>query len=265
MEWIDSHVHLTDERFAEDLPEVLERAREAGVVQMLLIAFDLPSSEAVVALAREHEELYCAVGVHPHDADSWTPELERRLRSLLDAKKENKIVAVGEIGLDYYYDNSPREIQKLVFRRQLELAKEYELPFVIHNREAHHDTYDILEAARRDGLLREADPGVMHCYSGSPEMALRFLKLGLLLGYDGPITFKNAKQPCECVAVTPRDRLLIETDCPYLTPVPHRGKRNEPSYVPLVGAKVAEIWGCDPEEAARQTVANTRRLFGLPG
>lgn len=263
MRLYDTHAHLNDEAYAEDLAEVLLRMEEAGIARANVIAYDLPSSEAAVSLAKAHPQVLRAViGVHPSDSHTWSPEVEKRLVELAAQARENGIVAWGEIGLDYHYENTNRPVQAEVFWRQIELAHEADLPLVIHNRDAHADCLSLLSRARAEGLLREENPGVIHCYSGSVETAAAFLKLGFFLGFDGPITFKNAKQPCACVEAIPLDRLLLETDCPYLTPVPYRGKRNEPARLVHILERAAELRGLTPEAVAEQTWKNALTLFG---
>lgn len=264
MTWIDTHAHLQSKPYAADLDEVLTSCAAAGVRNILLPGTDLADSELAVALARRFADrgLVAAVGVHPHDASAYTSETAAAVKALAIQNKGQAVVAIGEIGLDYHYDFSPRDIQQHAFRAQLELASELDLPVVIHDREATADTLAILTAVTADRGLREM-PGVFHCYSGSAETARLILKQGFYLGFDGPITFKNARKTLEVLDMVPRDRLLLETDSPYLTPEPHRGHRNSPVYLPLIGARVAEIWGCDLAEVARQTTENARRLFGL--
>lgn len=258
--WIDTHTHLTAKQFEEDLEAVLKRAKEANIEKMILIAYDLQSSLDVVSLAKQHPELYCAVGIHPSDAYTWNDEVEATLEHLLNHKDENKIVAVGEIGLDYYWDNIPREPQKPVFLKQIEMAYRHDLPFVVHDREAHADCLAVLQEAKKQGFLRQV-PGVMHCYSSSAEFAKHFLDLGMYIGFDGPLTYKKAEQPVKACASIPLDRLLIETDCPYLPPQSHRGKRNEPAYVVEVAQKMADIHQLDLNALAQQLKANSLRLF----
>lgn len=266
MYWYDTHTHLTDEAFDSDGSDCLLRAAEAGIGSLNLIGWDWESSAHIVDWVRAHScesqaELYAVVGVHPHSAEEWTEDIRASLGRLLDEASLNRIVAVGEIGLDYHYENAPREQQKLVFRAQLELAHEYDLPVVIHDRDAHADTLDLLLEAKKCGLIRSQQPGVIHCYSGSWEMAQAFLKLGFYLGFDGPVTYKNARHAVEVVSSIPLDRLLLETDCPYLPPVPYRGKRNEPAYLPIIGERIAQIRGMTPQEICDQTTENARRLF----
>jgi TatD DNase family protein len=263
--WFDSHAHLQAESYADDRQEVLLRARKAGVERILIPSTNWSDSLDAIRLARQHEELVCAVGCHPHDASDFDKQSMDDWLKRVTQERMAPIVAIGEIGLDYHYDYSPREDQRRVFRLQLELAHELDLPVIIHEREATADGLSILEKAISDGLFK-SEPGVFHCFSGSVETAKIVLQMGFYLGLDGPVTFKNAKKPLAVLEHCPQDRLLIETDSPYLTPAPHRGKRNEPAYLPLIGEKVAEIWGVSLDTAARLTNQNARRLFELgPG
>lgn len=257
----DSHCHLDDDQYVTDLDQVLGRAREAGLSGVLIPATQLASSRKVLDLsARQPGFLFAGVGVHPHEAATWSPKVEEQLKVLLGRPREQAgPVALGEIGLDYHYDFCPRPVQREVFRLQIRLAKGLGLPLVIHTREAAEDTRKIMdeEEAWRCG-------GVMHCYSGTMEEAQPYLEGGFYLGVTGALTFPKAGPLEELVQSCPRERLLIETDGPYLAPVPHRGQRNEPAHVALVAARVAELWGLSPEEAARLTEANARRCFRLP-
>lgn len=262
MVWIDSHAHLQDEVFSADFAQVLERALANQVDQILLPSSSFADSQAALRLARYDSRLVCAVGCHPHEADSFARQTRQEWIDLVQSGQPSSIVAIGEIGLDYHYDFSPRPQQQHVFRQQLDLAFDLDLPVIIHEREAVVDCLAILETCRQQGRLRSC-PGVFHCYSGSLETAGILLKMGFYLGFDGPVTFKNARKPLEVLAGCRRDRVLLETDSPYLTPVPLRGKRNEPANIPLIGRKVAEIWQISTEEVAAQTTANARRLFGL--
>jgi len=264
LEWIDSHAHLHSKPYAQDLVEVLACSHAAGVRTVLLPGTDLEDSQAALNLALHHPDLglVVSVGVHPHDAKSLTPDSFQKLRELALQHRGHPVVAIGEIGLDYHYDFSPRDVQRDVFRAQLELAQELDLPVIVHDREATADCLAVIAAVAARHPFR-AVPGVFHCYSGSVETAAILLHQGFYLGFDGPITFKNARKALEVIAACPRDRLVLETDSPYLTPVPHRGHRNSPEYIPLIGAKVAEIWGCDIAEVAAQTTANARKLFDL--
>lgn len=256
--FFDSHCHLNDEEFATDADEVLVRARAAGVEEMLVAGYDLSSSQQAMKLATDHPGVYAAVGVHPHDAKTVTPAVLREVEKMLDREE---VVALGEIGLDFHYDYSPREAQKAVFRSFLELAKKKDKPVIIHDREAHGETLAILEevAALHGGGFC----GVMHCYAASPEMLPAFLTLGFYISVAGPLTFKNTKRLPEVVSLVPEDRLLIETDSPYLTPCPYRGRRNEPMYVKEVARRVAEIWGKNIREVAEVTRNNARRCFRI--
>jgi len=252
MELTDTHAHLDFPQFDGDREEVIERALAAGVRRIINVGADLASSRRAVALAEAHPPIYAAVGVHPHDAKTLTDEA---LAELLGLARHPKVVAIGEIGLDFYRDLSPREAQRQAFERQLALARELGLPVIVHDRNAHAEVMDVL---RRRGLR-----GVLHCFSGDPEMARQAIEMGFYISVAGPATFKNAKRLPEIVRQLPLERLLIETDCPYLAPHPHRGRRNEPAYVRLVAEAVADIKGLPLEEVARVTTANARALFGL--
>lgn len=252
---IDSHAHLDDKRFDKDRDEIIKNLKNNDVSIVINPGADLASSIKAVDLAQEYENIYAAVGIHPHDAKTMDDDTIEVLKSLL---KKDKVIAVGEIGLDYHYDFSPRDIQRKWFREQIKLAKEFNLPIIVHDREAHKDVYDILKE-EQDGTLR----GVLHCFSGSVEMAKEYIKMGFYISFAGPVTFKNAKTPKETVKSIDINRILIETDSPYLTPHPHRGKRNEPLYVRYVAAMIAELKGLTIEEVARITAENTKRLFGI--
>lgn len=264
MKLYDTHTHLNDEAYAQDVEVVLKRALAAGVLQMNVIAYDWPSSLEAVKLAQRYpDHLRAVVGVHPHEAQTWSSQVATALQGLLeDPKARPFIVAIGEIGLDYHYLHSEKPAQKKAFWDQISIAHAYDLPLVIHNREAHQDTLTLLRQAQAYGLLRKDQAGVIHCYSGSVEQVPEWLKLGFLLGFDGPITFKNAKQPCACVQTVPLTALLLETDCPYLTPVPYRGKRNEPAHLPLIAGQVATLTGRSMEEVVSTTTQNAQKLFG---
>lgn len=257
---IDTHCHLNDEAYIDDLDEVIQRAKSHGVARMIVIAYDLNSSLKAVELARKYTELYCAVGIHPADASSWGQECKNTLVSLLDDKTKNKIVAVGEIGLDYHYDDLPVEPQAFCFLEQISLAYTYDLPFIVHDRDAHADCLKIILQAKEKGILRKV-PGVFHCYSSSAEFAQQLLKLGFYFGFDGPLTFKKAQQPKLACQAIPLERLLIETDCPYLSPTPYRGKRNEPAYLVEIAKQMAELKELSFEDLAQQTSENALRLF----
>ena len=252
MPLIDSHAHLDAPRFDDDRGAVIARAREAGVVAILNVGADLASSRAAVALAEEHDFIYAAVGVHPHDARTVTAALLDELRTLA---RHPKVVAFGEIGLDYYRDLSPRPVQRQAFADQLALAAELGLPVVVHSRDAYDD---VLAALRGwDGV------GVLHSYSAGPERLQDVLALGFSIGISGPVTFPKAQPLRAVAAAVPLERLLVETDCPYLTPVPYRGRRNEPAHVQYVVEAVARARGVRPEAVARATADNARSLFGI--
>ena len=250
----DTHAHYDSSAFNPDREAVLNALPEAGVALVVDPGCDLPSSRAALALAEQFPHVYAAVGIHPEDCAGYTDADLDVLRQLC---RHDKAVAIGEIGLDYYWaENPPREFQQQVFRRQLELAVELDMPVIIHDREAHGDCLEIVK--EYPGLR-----GVFHCFSGSPEMAAELLKRGWYLGFDGPITYKNAKRAPEVAAVTPLDRILVETDSPYMTPVPFRGKRNDSRYLPYVIEKLAEWKGVKAQEMTDITFANGKRLFGI--
>lgn len=250
----DTHCHINDKAYSRDMAEVITRAREAGVKEMNVVGCDWESSLSAVEIAQREQGIYAVVGVHPSDSHTYCDELEEALYSWA---KEEKVVAIGEIGLDYHYPDTDKEVQAIVFRRQLKVAHEVGLPIVIHTRDAMADTFKILKEERQAGDYR----GVFHCYSGSYEDGLTALKLGFYLGVDGPLTYPNSRKLPEIVKKVPLERLLIETDCPYLTPQQYRGKRNEPSYVRFVAEKIAEIRGITYQEVAKATTDNAHRLF----
>ncbi len=252
MKLFDTHIHLNDERFTTDIKEVVKRAQLAGVSHMINVGSDLKSSKLAVLQAKEYCHMYAAVGIHPHHADSCTIEALLEIEQLLNHRQ---VVAWGEIGLDYHYDFSPRDVQQQVFRHQLEIAANNRIPVIIHNRDSHQDMLQILSAWQ--GRVH----GVMHCYSGSVEMAKHILDLDYFISIAGPVTFKNARRLIDVVQYVPLDCLLVETDCPYLAPVPHRGKRNEPAYVIEVAKKIAEIKGISLEQVIESTTNSAKRLF----
>ncbi|MFA6074833.1 MAG: TatD family hydrolase [Negativicutes bacterium] len=251
----DSHAHLDDERFDTDRAAVIERARAAGMSGIINAGADMSSSRRSIDLANEHAIIYAAVGIHPHDAKLATEDDYLQLERWVITEK--RVVAIGEIGLDYHYDFSPREVQQRVFIRQLQLAKRVDKPIIIHNRESHADMLEILRI-HATGLR-----GVFHCFSGSVEMLNLLLKMDLYISVGGPVTFANAKKLLEVVKHIPIDRLLIETDCPYLTPVPYRGKRNEPVYVEFAASKIAEILELSTETVVSATTRNAQTLFNI--
>ena len=255
---VDTHCHLDDDSFASDRDEVVVRAAAVGVGRIVVPAIDLGNVEAVLELTAGVEGVYAAVGVHPNSAADWQDDWIDELRRLA---AHPKVVAIGEIGLDYYWDKTPMEIQHHALARQLELAHELHLPVIIHNREANADILAQLVASP----LRGADrPGVLHSFSGDWPMAEAALAMGFYLGFTGPLTYKKADEMRAVATRAPLDRILIETDAPYLTPQPYRGKRNEPAYVRFVAERLAELRGLAVEEIARITTANAERLFQLP-
>lgn len=257
----DTHCHIDFEGYDADRDAVLQRAADAGVDTVIIPAIDVTSSEAIIALAQRTPGLYASVGVHPNSTATLPEGWVARLREL---GREHKVVAVGEIGLDYYRDWSPKDIQQAAFEQQLALAAELGLPVIIHNREAHDNIMPILEgwAASLPPGLKER-PGVLHSFSAPMAVAERALAAGFYLGFTGPITFKNADDLRRIAAQVPLDRLLVETDGPYLTPTPHRGKRNEPAYIPLIVERLAGLHRVTFDEMAAQTTANARHLFGI--
>ncbi|MGG3915497.1 TatD family hydrolase [Rossellomorea vietnamensis] len=251
----DTHVHLNAEQFDEDLEEVLSRAREAGVGKMVVVGFDRPTINRAMELIGQYDFLYAAIGWHPVDAIDMNDE---DLAWIEDLSQHPKVVAIGEMGLDYHWDKSPKDVQKEVFRKQIQLAKKVKLPIVIHNREATQDIVDIL---REEGA--EEVGGIMHCFSGSPEIAQECVEMNFYISLGGPVTFKNAKKPKEVAKEIPLEKLLIETDCPYLAPHPYRGKRNEPAYVKLVAEQIAELKEVSLEEVEKITTENAIKLFNI--
>ena len=250
----DTHAHYDSGGFNADRDEVLSSLPAAGVALVVDPGCDVESSRQAIALAEQYPHVYAAVGIHPGDCDGCTEDDIAAIRALA---AHEKAVAIGEIGLDYYWkDNAPKEFQQDIFRRQLALAEELDLPVIVHDREAHGDT---LAVVKEFPNVR----GVFHCFSGSPEMAEELIKMGWYLGFDGPITYKNARRSPEVVAVTPLDRIVIETDAPYLTPEPFRGKRNDSTKLPYVVEKLAEWKGVSAEEMEEITLRNGKRLFGL--
>ncbi|KML41499.1 MULTISPECIES: TatD family hydrolase [Bacillaceae] len=253
--FFDTHAHLNAEQYNEDLQEVIDRALSEGISNIVVVGFDRPTIEKAMELTEQYEFIYACVGWHPVDAIDMT---EEDLLWIEELSSHPKVVALGEMGLDYYWDKSPKDIQKEVFRKQIRLAKKVKLPIVIHNRDA---TSDIVEILKEEGAGEVG--GIMHCFSGSPEIAQECVDMNFYISLGGPVTFKNAKKPKEVADVIPLEKLLIETDCPYLTPHPHRGKRNEPSYVKLVAEQIAEIKGLSTEEVAQATTENAKKLFGI--
>ena len=251
---IDTHAHINVEHFAEDRDAVVERAAQAGLSHIVNMGDSMESSQSSVALTKIYPMVYTGVGIHPEEAHPMTQADEDQLAGWGALPK---VVAIGEIGLDYYWekDGDKRQLQRELFIRQLDLARQLHLPVCVHNREAHGDTMEIL---RKEG---KGIVGVMHCFSGSLEIAQELVKMGWFIGVDGPLTFKNAAKLPEIVQKLPLERIVVETDCPYMAPVPMRGKRNEPAFVYHVAAKLAQLRGESLEKVARQTTANALELY----
>jgi TatD DNase family protein len=256
---VDTHAHLDAHAFEADREEVIARAWTAGLGAIISVGADVESSRQAIALAKAHPGVYATVGTHPHEASQAGPDALVELERLAS---ENAVLAIGEIGLDLHYNFSPPAVQEECFVAQLELARRVNKPVVIHDREAHAKTLAILRVWRRSGPLERA-PGVLHCFSGDREMAEQVMQMGFYLSFGGPITFTNARRLQELVRALPLDRVLLETDCPYLAPHPHRGKRNEPAYVRLVALQLAALKGLSLEQVASVTTANAQRLFRL--
>lgn len=251
----DSHAHYNSEQFSEDLDEVLGKMKENGVGYIMNACSDISEFDDIKNLIEKYDFLYGAAGVHPHEVGDMS---DADLEKIAEFSKHPKIKAIGEIGLDYYYDNSPRDAQKYWFARQLDLAVDLNLPIIIHDRDAHKDTMDILKDHNA-----KAVGGAFHCYTGSVEMAKEVLDMGLYIAFGGSITFKNAQKPIEVAKYVPIESIIIETDCPYLTPVPFRGKRNSSLYVHLVAEKIAEVKGMEVSEVINKTCENAKRCFKI--
>ena len=254
-EWFDSHCHVDEEAFDEDREETLARMAEHGVVRYAVIGSDMETSRRAIRFAREHAGAIAAGGIHPHEAKDFR---EEDTEEIADWYRKGKIRAIGEIGLDYYYDHSPRDVQRDVCIRQMELAWELQAPVAYHIRDAHAEMLEIMKS-----MKNRLTGGIIHCFSGSAEIAKEYLKLGYLISFAGPLTFKKAPKLQEACRIIPKDRLLIETDSPYMAPEPVRGRRNEPANVRYVGLKLAEIRGEAPEEVAAYTTENAMRVYGL--
>lgn len=258
---VDSHCHIDGEQFAADRELVIACAREAGVAAMLVVGTGDPNTGAfmdAVAVADSHPGIYASVGIHPHDAKLYDDAAEEHLVSLINSSK--KVIAWGEIGLDYYYDHSPRDVQREVFIRQIKKARELNLPIIIHSRDANDETVQILRGeCSYDGFRG----GIMHCFGGTPQMALDLMAIGFLISFAGNVTFKKADDLREAARVVPLDKLLVETDCPFLTPIPYRGQRNEPARVADTARFLAEFYGVEFEELAKATTGNFCRFFDV--
>lgn len=258
---IDSHCHIDSEAFDEDRDEVVRRAREVGVAAMLTIGTGDPHSHdfrKAIAVAEKYENVFASVGVHPHDAKHYDDKAEQHLVDL--ARSSDKVIAWGEIGLDFYYDHSPREVQREVFRRQIRTANELDLPIIVHSRDSDDETVEILSG---ECVGEDFRGGIMHCFGGTPDMAGKLIKLGFLISFAGNVTFKKADNLRDAARVVPLDKLLVETDCPFLTPVPVRGKRNEPAYVEHTARFLADFYGIEVETLADRTTQNFLDFFGL--
>ncbi|WP_436884908.1 TatD family hydrolase [Bacillus velezensis] len=251
----DTHAHLNAEQFDTDLEEVIARAKAEKVERIVVVGFDKPTITRAMELIEEYDFIYAAIGWHPVDAIDMT---EEDLSWIKELSSHEKVVAIGEMGLDYHWDKSPKDVQKEVFRKQIALAKAVNLPIIIHNRDA---TEDVVTILKEEGA--EEVGGIMHCFTGSAEVARQCMDMNFYISFGGPVTFKNAKKPKEVAKEIPNDRLLIETDCPFLTPHPFRGKRNEPSYVKYVAEQLAELKGLTYEEIASITTENAKRLFRM--
>ena len=257
--FIDSHAHIDGPEFDADRDQIIERAQAAGVSVILNVGTGDPHAgvlERAVEIGKEYESVYTAIGTHPHDARFYNDKAENKIKALV---QDERVLAWGEIGLDFHYDNSPRNVQVEVFKRQLRAARECDLPVVIHTREAESETIEILKSDYAGAERR----GVFHCFSGSKELAQRAIELGFMISFSGIVTFKKAEELRDVAREVPLERLLIETDCPYLTPIPYRGKRNEPAYVVEVARCLAGIHGVEIEEIGRITTANFTSFFRI--
>ena len=254
-EWFDSHCHVDEEAFDEDREEVLSRMKANGVTRCAVIGSDMETSRRAAAFAAAHSGVVAAGGFHPHEASRFR---ESDLDELREMYQKGRIRAIGEIGLDFYYDHSPRDIQREVCIRQMELAWELKAPVAYHIRDAHQEMLEIMK-----GMKARLTGGIIHCFSGSAEIAKEYLKLGYYISFAGPLTFKKAPRLQEAVKLVPKDRLLIETDSPYMAPEPVRGRRNEPANVRYVGLKMAELRGEKPEEVAAFTTENAMQVYGI--
>ena len=251
--YFDTHAHYDDKAFDEDRDSLLAALPESGVMLVIDPGCDVKSSRAAIELAARYEHVYAAVGIHPEELGDFT---EENLGEIARLAGDRKCAAIGEIGLDYYWDDTHKTKQKELFKRQIELALELDKPIIVHDREAHGDS---LEIVSRYPELR----GVFHCFSGSAEMAKELLRRGWYLGFDGPVTYKNARRAIEVLELCPMDRLLLETDSPYLSPAPMRGKRNDSRNLQYIAEKIAEVKGCTASDVARAAYENGQRLFGI--
>ena len=257
MNIFDTHTHLNVEEFLGKEADELALAAEMGVTRMNIVGFDQPTIDRALELVEDYDQLYATIGWHPTEAGTYTPEVEAYL---LDKLRHPKVVALGEIGLDYHWMTAPKEVQEQVFRRQIQLSKELNLPFVVHTRDALEDTYEIIKS---EGVGPRG--AIMHSYSGSLEMAEKFFELGMMISFSGVVTFKKALDIQEAATHLPLDKILVETDAPYLAPVPKRGKENKTAYTRYVVEKIADLRGLTVDEVAQATYENAQKLFGLTG
>ena len=255
---IDSHCHLDFPDFGEELDDVVARAGRAGITHMVTISTHLSRFERVKAVAERFPNVFCSVGIHPHEAGT---EVEVSADELIRLAEHPKVVGIGETGLDFYYEHSPRDVQERQFRTHIEAARRTGLPLIVHTRDADTDTIRIMEEEHEKGAF----PGLIHCFSASRELAERMVDLGLYISFSGIVTFKKADELRDVAKILPEDRILVETDSPYLAPVPRRGKRNEPAFTAFTAAKIAEVRGVSAAEIARTTTANFKRLFTKAG
>ncbi|MFA1740576.1 TatD family hydrolase [Lysinibacillus fusiformis] len=253
--FIDTHVHLNADQYEEDLQDVINRALEAKVEKMVVIGFDRKTIERTMELIEQYDFVYGVIGWHPVDAIDCTQE---DLEWIEELAAHPKIVGIGETGLDYYWDKSPKDVQQALFRKQIQLAQKIDLPIIIHNRDATGDVVNILREENAASV-----GGVMHCFSGSVETARECIAMNFMISLGGPVTFKNARLPKEVASDIPLEHLMIETDAPYLAPHPYRGKRNEPAFVPLVAEEIARLKGLTIEEIAQATTDNAKKFFGI--
>lgn len=251
----DTHAHYDDSKFDEDRDALLKELHNNGISYILNACASIESLDANIELAQKYDFIYIALGIHPEFADKLDEGIINKIREL---SKNKKVVAIGEIGLDYYYEDPPRDIQKVCFERQIELAKELSLPIIIHDRDAHEDTIKIIKKTKADQV-----GGIFHCFSGSAEMAMDMLKLNFNIAIGGVVTFKNARKTVDVVKAVPLEKLLVETDCPYLTPEPYRGKRNNSGYLVHTIDKIAEIKGISAKQVAEATLDNAKKLFKI--
>ncbi len=261
MVFIDSHCHIDGKEFDADRDEVVKRAEDSGVKMMLTIGTGNPHNreiERAVSSAAKYKNVYAAIGIHPHDAENFDETVEKRLITL--TKENKKIIAWGEIGLDFYYEHSPRDVQEKVFRRQIQIARALDLPIIIHSREADDETVKILT---EECSYENFRGGIMHCFGGTPEMAKSLMEIGFLISFAGNITFKKAENLREAARAVPLEKLLVETDCPFLAPVPFRGRRNEPSFVTQTAQFLADFYGVELEKLANQTTKNFLDFFKI--